>query len=232
MNTSEIFDPIRRKKRVVENFLNSQYGIKLAATGDKVKIHSLITKLQEENTRLSSKTANFENNKDYVKNSMIIEALRTMLSEIAPMRTKRRVNEAEGDGDLAQAELILVAKDMVNQLQKMAEDVAEMQTDDLMALEEKIKTTFGQEQGNQFAQGVDGALGTLLDQVKAAKDALSSAIGVLSGEAPMGGDMMGGDMMGAAGEMEPSLEPAPEGDFAGADAMAGAEEEPTGRELK
>ena len=48
MNTSEIFDPSRRKKKVVESFLNSQYGIKLAATGDRVKIHSLITKLQEE----------------------------------------------------------------------------------------------------------------------------------------------------------------------------------------
>lgn len=228
MNTSEIFDPVRRKKKVVENFLNSQYGIKLAATGDKVKIHSLITKLQEENTRLSSKVTNYENSKDYVKNSMIIEALRTMLSEIAPMRTKRRVNEAEGEGDLAQAELILVAKDMVNQLQKMAEDVAEMQTDDLMALEEKIKTTFSQEQGEQFSQGVDSALGTLLDQVKAAKDALSSAIGVLSGEAAPMGEPMGGP----EGGLEPSLEPAPEGDFGQADAMSGAEEEPTGRELK
>lgn len=230
MNTSEIFDPVRRKKQVVESFLNSQYGIKLAATSDKIKIHSLITKLQEENSRLSSKVTNYENNKDYIKNSMIIEALRTMLSEIAPMRTKRRVNEAEGE-DLAQAELILVAKDMVNQLQKMAEDVAEMQTDDLMALEEKIKATFSQEQGEQFAQGVDSALGTLLDQVKAAKDALSGAIGVLSGEgAPMAGDL-GGDL-GAAPSMEPSLEPAPQGDFSDADAMAGAEEEPAGRELK
>lgn len=226
MNTSEIFDPIRRKKRVVESFLNSQYGIKLAASGDKIKIHSLINKLQEENSRLSSKVANFENSTDYVKNSMIIEALRTMLSEIAPSRTRRKVNEAEGD-DLAQAELILVAKDMVNQLQKMAEDVAEMQTDDLMALEEKIKTTFSQEQGEQFAQGVDGALGTLLDQVKAAKDALSQAISVLSGEgAPMAG------MTAEPTGMEPSLEPAPQGDFTDADAMSGAEQEPAGRELK
>jgi hypothetical protein len=225
MNTSEIFDPIRRKKRVVESFLNSQYGIKLAASGDKIKIHSLINKLQEENSRLSSKVANFENSTDYVKNSMIIEALRTMLSEIAPARTRRKINEAEED--LAQAELILVAKDMVNQLQKMAEDVAEMQTDDLMALEEKIKTTFSQEQGEQFSQGVDAALGTLLDQVKAAKDSLSQAISVLSGQ----GDPMAGMAAEPTG-MEPSLEPAPQGDFTDADAMSGAEQEPAGRELK
>jgi hypothetical protein len=228
MNTSEIFDPSRRKKKVVESFLNSQYGIKLAATGDRVKIHSLITKLQEENSSLSSKVANYENNANYVKNSMIIEALRTMLSEIAPSRTRRRVNEGEGD-DLAQAELILVAKDMVNQLQKMAEDVAEMQTDDLMALEEKIKTTFSQEQGEQFAQGADSALGTLLDQVKSAKDALSNAISVLSGEAQAS---MGDDLSGMAQPgMEPELEPSVN-DFSNADAGMGPEEEPTGRELK
>ena len=228
MNTSEIFDPSRRKKKVVESFLNSQYGIKLAATGDRVKIHSLITKLQEENSSLSSKVVNYEHNANYVKNSMIIEALRTMLSEIAPSRTRRRVNEGEGD-DLAQAELLLVAKDMVNQLQKMAENVAEMQTDDLMALEEKIKTTFSQEQGEQFAQGVDSALGTLLDQVKAAKDALSSAISVLNGEASasMGDDLSGMAQPGMKPELEPSVN-----DFSNADAGMGPEEEPTGRELK
>ena len=131
--------------------------------------------------------------------------------------------------DLAQAELLLVAKDMVNQLQKMAENVAEMQTDDLMALEEKIKTTFSQEQGEQFAQGVDSALGTLLDQVKAAKDALSSAISVLNGEASasMGDDLSGMAQPGMKPELEPSVN-----DFSNADAGMGPEEEPTGRELK
>jgi hypothetical protein len=228
MNTSEIFDPVRRKKKVVESFLNSQFGVKLATTGDKVKIHSLITKLQEENSRLSSSVANYEMSSNYVKNSMIIEALRTMLSEIAPMRSRRRVNEQGGE-DLAQAELILVAKDMVDQLQKMAEDVAEMQTDDLMALEEKIKVTFGQEQGTAFSSSADEALAALLDGVKAAKDALSNAVAVLSGEQPEMGMGGMGDEMGGQG-MEPALEPAD--DFANADAAGGLEGEPTGRELK
>jgi len=141
------------------------------------------------------------------------------------MRTVRKMNEQSGE-DLAQAELILVAQNMVDDLQKMAEDVAQMQTDELMPLEEKMKTTFGQEQGSAFGQSADQSFSTLLDAVKAAKDSLSNAVAVLKGESPMGG--MGDDLSGQA---MPVAEP--QGDqFGMADAASGEEELPTGRELK
>ena len=230
MNTSEIFNPAQRKQRVVENFLNSHYGLKLAAHGDSVKVQSLISKLVMENHQMASTKVGFQNDATYVKNTMIIEALRHILKEIGPMRSTRRMNEQSGE-DLAQAELILVAQNMVDDLQKMAEDVAQMQTDELMPLEEKMKTTFGQEQGTAFGQAADQSFSTLLDAVKAAKDALSNAVAVLKGESPMGGDMggMGDDLSG--GMPQPAMEPA--GDqFGMADAASGEEELPTGRELK
>jgi hypothetical protein len=120
---------------------------------------------------------------------------------------------------------------MVDDLQKMAEDVAQMQTDELMPLEEKMKATFGQEQGQAFGQSADQSFATLLDAVKAAKDSLSNAVAVLKGESPMGGDMggMGDDLSGGM----PNPELAPQGDqFGMADAASGEEELPTGRELK
>jgi cell division protein ZapA (FtsZ GTPase activity inhibitor) len=157
---------------------------------------------------------------------MIIEALRHILKEIGPMRTVRKMNEQSGE-DLAQAELILVAQNMVDDLQKMAEDVAQMQTDELMPLEEKMKTTFGQEQGSAFGQSADQSFSTLLDAVKAAKDALSNAVAVLKGESPMGG--MGDDLSG--GMPAPAMEPTGD-EFGMADAASGEEELPTGRELK
>jgi len=227
MNTSEIFNPAQRKQRVVENFLNSHYGLKLAAHGDSVKVQSLISKLVQENHQFASTKVGFQNDATYVKNTMIIEALRHILKEIGPMRSTRRMNEQSGE-DLAQAELILVAQNMVDDLQKMAEDVAQMQTDELMPLEEKMKTTFGQEQGTAFGQSADQSFSTLLDAVKAAKDALSNAVAVLKGESPMGG--MGDDLSGAT-MPNPALEPT--GDqFGMADAASGEEELPTGRELK
>ena len=233
MNTSEIFNPAQRKQRVVENFLTSQFGLKLAAYGDTVKVQSMIAKLVNENHHMASSMVGYENDTRYVKNTMIIEALKTILKELAPPRTSRKVNEQSGE-DLAQAELILVAQNMVDELQKMAEDVAQMQTDDLMPLEEKLKTTFGQEQGSAFGQSADETFSALLTAVKQAKDALSNAVGVLKGEAPAMGGMPG---MGDEGGIEPSMtdlgEPAPAGDdFGMADAASGEEELPTGRELK
>lgn len=216
MNTSEIFNPSQRKKRVVENFLNSQYGLKLQAHGDAVQVQTLMTKLINENHRISSSIVGYENDNRYVRNTMIIEALKHVLKEIAPIRTTRRVNEQSGE-DLAQAELILVIKNMVEKLQGMAEDVAQMQTDDLMPLVEKIKVEFGQDLGQQFNDAADQTFSTLLEAVKAAKDSLSQAEGVLRGESPA--------------MTEPSPEPADD-EFSAVDAASGEEELPTGRELK
>jgi hypothetical protein len=227
MNTSEIFNPAQRKQRVVESFLTSHFGLKLAAYGDSVKVQTMIAKLVNENQRMASSVRGYENQDRYVKNTFIIEALKQILKEIGPARTKRRVNEQSGE-ELAQAELILVAKNMVEKLQGIAEDVAKMTTDELMPLAEKIKVSFGQDTGVQFNDSADAALQALLTSVKEAKDALSSSVGVLTGEAPAGG------VAGMPGEVTPGMTDMPDqGDeFGMADAASGGEELPMGRELK
>jgi hypothetical protein len=221
MNTSEIFNPAQRKQRVVESFLNSHFGLKLQAHGDVNQVQGLIAKLVNENRNIASTVVGYEKNSQYVKNTMIIEALRHILQEIAPPRTKRKVNEQSGE-ELAQAELILVVKNMVDKLQGMAEDVAQMQTDDLMPLVEKIKVSFGQDVGQQFNDSADQTLAGLLEQIKSAKDSLSQAQGILTGEAPVGGEV--------APAAEVDLDQ--EDEFAATDAASGEEELPTGRELK
>ena len=57
--------------------------------------------------------------------------------------------------DLDQAELVLAAKDMVDRLQKMAEDLASMQVEDLMPLVDAMRESFGTEQANAFSASVD-----------------------------------------------------------------------------
>ena len=228
MNTSEIFNPAQRKQRVVESFLTSHFGLKLAAYGDSVKVQTMIAKLVNENQHMASTVRGYENQDRYVKNTFIIEALKQILKEIGPARTKRKVNEQSGE-ELAQAELILVAKNMVEKLQGIAEDVAKMTTDELMPLAEKIKVSFGQDTGVQFNDSADTALQALLTAVKEAKDALSSSVGVLTGEAPAGG------MPGMDGMTTPGLGDVPDDmgdDFGMADAASGEEELPMGRELK
>jgi hypothetical protein len=222
MNTSEIFNPAQRKQRVVESFLNSHFGLKLQAQGDARQVQNLIIKLINENQNIASTVVGYENDSRYVKNTMIIEALRHVLKEIAPARTRRRVNE-QSSQELAQAELILVVKNMVDKLQDMAEDVAQMQTDDLMPLVEKIKVEFGQDIGQQFNDSADQTLAGLLEQIKTAKDSLSQAQAILTGEAPA---QPAADM-----DLEKDLALDGEDEFAATDAASG-EETSTGRELK
>ena len=97
-----------------------------------------------------------------------------------------------------------------------------------MPLEEKMKVTFGQDQGQTFGQSADQSFSTLLDAVKAAKDELSNAVSVLKGESPAMSGMDDSNLDQTSSELD-----ALAGDeFGAVDAASGEEELPTGRDLK
>ena len=135
--------------------------------------------------------------------------------------------------DLDQAELVLAAKDMVDRLQKMAEDLASMQVEDLMPLTDAMRESFGMEQAEAFSASVDATLGAALETIKATREQVDQSVLVLTGEGAPVNDMMGGEAM-PAGDMGAPLPgeemaiPA-EDEFAGEEAAAGVEGEPLGR---
>ena len=137
--------------------------------------------------------------------------------------------------DLDQAELVLAAKDMGDRLQKMAEDLASMQVEDLMPLVAAMKEQMGPEKAGAFESSADSALSGALDSVKSAKESHDNAVLALQGEAPPETDMHmeepSPEDMGDEMDME---EPAPEMevDMGDEEAMAGVEGEPEGREIK
>ena len=134
--------------------------------------------------------------------------------------------------DLDQAELVLAAKDMGDRLQKMAEDLASMQVEDLMPLVAAMKEQMGPEKAGAFESSADSALSGALDSVKSAKESHDNAVLALQGEAPPETDM---DMEEPAPDMGGEIsmdEPAPEMEIGDEEAMAGAEGEPEGREIK
>lgn len=96
--------------------------------------------------------------------------------------TKRLVRE---QSELQQAQVVLAAQDMVDQLQKMMEQISEMQFKDLPALTDSIKNEVGTEQATQFNADASAALSTLLGAVQAGKTQLETAQGVLTGQAPV-----------------------------------------------
>jgi chromosome segregation ATPase len=126
---------------------------------------------------------------------------------MAPMESKiaRRLREAS---EIQQAQVVLASQDMVDQVQKMSEQISAMQFKDLPALVDQIKNEVGTDQAMQFNTDATAALAGLLQNLHGAKTQLEAALGVVTGQAPT---VPGADLGAAAdlgGEMPAEL-PAP-----------------------
>jgi DNA repair exonuclease SbcCD ATPase subunit len=109
----------------------------------------------------------------------------------------RRLREAS---EIQQAQVVLASQDMVDQVQKMSEQVSSMQFKDLPALVDQIKNEVGVDQATQFNGDASAALSALLQNLQGSKQQLEQALGVVTGQAT------GMEIPGEA----PPAEPAPE----------------------
>ena len=100
---------------------------------------------------------------------------------------------------------------MVDQVQKMSEQVSAMQFKDLPALVDQIKNEVGVDQATQFNGDASAALSGLLQNLQGAKQQLEAALGVVTGQAPqIPGADMGADLEADIGSEElPAELPAP-----------------------
>ena len=144
-------------------------------------------------------------------------------------KQKKKLKE---DQNLEQAETLLAAKDISDQLQDMAEDAAKMSVDALMPLVDTMKAQFGQEQANAFNEVVKTNLQSVLDAVIKAKDETDNAIMALQG----GQTPAASADISAPLPSEPSQEQGAEIDldqeFSASPATSGPVEEPLGRASK
>jgi hypothetical protein len=183
-----------------------------------VKEHKTVTPHKHPHTKMEAKAVKKEKieevKKDVNPRSITLENLRTLLEQ-----------------DLDQAELVLAAKDMVDRIQKMAENLAEMQVEELMPLVDAMKEHFGPDQANMFNSSVEATLQQALDTIKATREGVDNAVLALTGEAPVQSDMgsMPGPGMGIDAESE--MDVPSEEDFGGDEAMAG-DAPAIGREMK
>ena len=115
-------------------------------------------------------------------------------------RRQRRLREAS---EIQQAQVVLASQDMVDQVQKMSEQVSAMQFKDLPALIDQIKNEVGVDQATQFNGDASAALSGLLQNLQGAKQQLEAALGVVTGQAPT----VPGEDQGAAPDMGAELPP-------------------------
>tara|TARA_X000001036_G_scaffold411129_1_gene423559 strand:- start:637 stop:1875 length:1239 start_codon:yes stop_codon:yes gene_type:complete len=174
-------------------------------------------------------------NAQYNKLGLIAHQLKTYITEIAPTRNDGKKMKKEStvmEADLDQAEVLLAAQELVDELQGMVEDVAEMQVQKLMPIVDAMKEQVGFEVAEAYNNAADGALGQLLDAMKTAKGAVENATLAARGEpvdmpAPTDMGMDDADMDPEA-PMDDDMGP---DEFGGDEAEAG-EDNAVGRELK
>ena len=173
-----------------------------------------------------------EKNPKYMELLMVREGLNRWVEE------HRQLTESE----MGKSEAILAAKDMVDSIQDMIEDVSKMQNEQMPALIDTIRDQIGSEQADAFKGAVGTVLGGILQQLTDAREQTDNAARSLAGEdtgMSMGGGDMGGAAMGGMGGEMPGAAPGmgPESDldmgdeFAATDAAAGGSED-LGREKR
>ena len=183
------------------------------------------TKLQKVKTFTESKIKSLRDNgiavndKQYQKLLLVLEGIKEAMS-----------NKPIMESELDQAEVLLAAKQMADDLQKMAENLASMQVEELMSITNAMKEEVGVAEAETFSQSAEMAIGQALEAVKKANDDVSNAVLVAQGQAPES-DMSMEPAPEAPMDMDaPAEEPAGD-DFEGADA-ASAETDADGREMK
>ena len=132
------------------------------------------------------------------------------------------------------ATLVMAAKDMVDRVTGWMEDTAEMQTESMLELGDKIRDEMGSEASEQFIGTVKPALEQLYTTFETTREALSGGVAIVTGEgAP---ETMGTDIEAPAEDptMEPTVDQeadaeAPVDDEFGASEPATGGEEPADR---
>jgi len=86
------------------------------------------------------------------------------------------------ESEIQQAQVVLAAQDIVDQMQKMIEQVTSLQFKDLPALVEQIKNEVGVDQSAQFNNDATAALAGLVQNLQASKQQMEGAVGVVTGQ--------------------------------------------------
>ena len=134
------------------------------------------------------------------------------------------------EGEEEQAALIMAAKDMVDRVTGWMEDTAEMQTESMLELADKIRDELGSQQSEEFTNSVKPALESLYQALEATRGSLTDGVAILTGEGveTMGDEVPTDDV---DMEMEPTVDQEDEVDvdagdeFAASEPAAGGEEE-------
>jgi len=224
---------VKPSAKKINKVMESRFGIKIDYTNlDFSKAYKLARGLTESLNQIKGSHGAHvaEKNPKYMELLMVREGLHRWMVE----NKQQLIMESE----MGKSQAILAAKDMVDSIQDMLEDVSKMQNEQMPALLDTIRDQIGMEQADAFKASVGSLLANMVEQLGSARESADQAARALAGEqvaqpmamggarggmpAPggMGGADMGGDM-GLAADMGNDLD---SDEFSATDAAAGGVE--------
>jgi hypothetical protein len=146
---------------------------------NKVQTQTMITKVKKAlaETRKSPTFYKQQNNASYLKLVFMEEALRDHYIELNKIRPRLVVENEE----VEKSQVILAAQDMVDSIQKMLEDVGQMQVKELPALVSSIESEMDVQKAQEFNDSVGQQLTTLSEALKASFDGVKGSLNSLTG---------------------------------------------------
>ena len=225
---------VEKLNRVLAQTFNHEVDLSEMSTNS---LNRMLNATEAKMIAIKESDLKYWENPQYNKLGLIQHQLKTYINEVAPARAdgKKMKVKAESvvmEDELDTAEVLLAAQELVDELQGMVEDVAEMQVQKLMPIVDAMKEQVSFETAEEYNAAADAALAGLLDQMKMAKEALENATLQAQGK-PVNGPAptdMGMDAE-APSDADMDVDVDMSDDFEGDDAAAG-EENPIGRELK
>jgi hypothetical protein len=213
---------VKPTAKKINKVMESRFGVKIDYVNlNFPKAYVLARELTESLDRIkrSHGVHVAEKNPKYMELLMVREGLHRWMVE----NKQQLIMESE----MGKSQAILAAKDMVDSIQDMLEEVSKMQNEQMPALLDTIRDQIGMEQADAFKAAVEPLLANMVQQLGAARSTADDAARALAGEpvaAPMG---MGMGAAPAPGGM-PGEMPAPDmtsdmdtDSFAATDAAAG-----------
>ena len=130
----------------------------------------------------SKQTSDYQNSQSsssYMKLVFMEQALSDHYNELRSQPQARIMVENE---EVEKSQVVLAAQDMVDQVQKMLENVGQMQVKELPALVSSIESEIGVNESQTYNDAVSAQLDTLSASLKESSSALKNALNSLTGQ--------------------------------------------------
>lgn len=200
-------NPIENATRALKEHYNVPFNVRKMSYAQARDMLYKVRGLMSE-TKKSTGFYESQQNSSYLKLVFMEQALSKHFAEIS-LRKPRIVVENE---EVEKSQVVLAAQDLVDQVQKMVEEVSDMLVKELPALTDSVQSEIGVNESETFNQQVSEALTSLQAALTQSQTTLKSALNSITGQGgaeafdaggDMGGDMAGGDMSADIGMEEP-----------------------------